>query len=41
VTLKVEDEDKKTVYRGYIAKRTTVKTIETKSTSAAEDDGLE
>ena len=26
---------------GYIAKRTTVKTIETGSTSAAEDDGLE
>jgi len=41
VPLKFEDEDKKTVYRGYIAKRTTVKTIETKSTSAAEDDGLE
>lgn len=41
VPLKFKDEDKKTVYRGYIAKRTTVKTIETKSTSAAEDDGLE
>ena len=40
VTVKDEDDDKKTVYRGYIAKRTTVKTIETKSTSAAEDDGL-
>ena len=32
VTVKDEDDDKKTVYRGYIAKRTTVKTIETKST---------
>lgn len=38
VPLKVEDEGKKIVYKGYIAKRTTGKTIETKSTSAAEDD---
>lgn len=38
--LDVEDEDKKIVYKGYIAKRTTVRIIETKSTITTEDGAL-
>ncbi|MBS4025024.1 MAG: SH3 domain-containing protein [Clostridia bacterium] len=39
--IEAEDTDKKVIYKGYLSKRTTVRTIETKSISTTEDDALD